>query len=385
MSTSRTPEGLSEDFASTDHATTMFSEAGTPLERTIAALKQRARWLLLAPPVTAVLAFGVASLLPPVFTATTALMPPQQSQSSAVAALASLGSVAGLAGQAAGIRNSADQYIALMQSVSVSDRIIRKFGLLEAYSVDMFVDARLALRDRVRMNVGKKDGLITIDVDDHDPKRAAEMANQYAVELQQMVSTLAVTEAQRRRSYFEQLLQRSRDRLAKAQQDLQSSGVNAGALKAEPRAAAEGFAKLKAEVSAAELRLLALRNGLADNTPEVRQQSDILAALKSQLARAEADGNGAGGPDYISRYREYKYQEALFELYTRQLELARADEAREGAYVQVVDPALVPERKSKPRRAVIAILSYLVSLAFVIGWALMRPSPSRRPTAFSQR
>lgn len=361
-------------------------ESGMSLNQVFAALKRKARWLLIAPPAAAITAFGIASLLPPTFTATTVLMPPQQGQSSAAAALASLGSVAGLVGGAAGARNSADQYIALMQSVSVSDRIIRKFGLLDIYRVKLYVDARLMLGNRVRMNVGKKDGLITIDVDDHDPKRAAEMANQYAAELQQMVSTLAVTEAQRRRSYFEQLLQRSRDQLTRAQQQVQSSGINAAAIKAEPKATAESFARLKAEVSTAEMKLLALRSSLADNTPEVRQQSEIVTALRAQLSRAETDGSGSGGPDYISRYREFKYQETLFELYARQLELARADEAREGAFVQVVDPAMPPERKSKPRRAIIAVVSFLVALAAVIASALFvrppagRQQPSRRDT-----
>lgn len=354
-------------------------DEGMSAAQILGALKRRALWLLLAPPAAAVTAFGVASLLPPMYTATTVLMPPQQSQGTAAAALASLGPVAGLASQATGGRNSADQYIALMQSVGVSDRIVRKFGLMDQYHAKLNIEARTQLGNLVRMGVGKKDGLITIDVDDHDPKRAADIANQYATELQQMLSTLAVTEAQRRRSYFEQLLQRSRDHLTQAQQKLQVSGIGAGALKAEPKAAAESFARLKAELTTAEMKLLGLRGTLADSTPEVRQQSDLVAALRAQMTNAEADGASPAGPDYISRYREFKYQETLFELYARQLELARADEAREGAFVQVIDAASPPERKSKPRRALIAIGSFVAALALVVVWALVRPPAARRP------
>ena len=94
-----------------------------------------------------------------------------------------------------------------------------------------------------------------------------------------------------------------------------------------------------------------MRGSLSDDTPEVRQQQATLAALRSQLARLEQATQVTGAPDYVSKYREFKYQETLFDLFARQYELARVDESREGALIQVVDIATPPERKSKPKRA----------------------------------
>lgn len=351
---------------------------GMSLAEMFGALRRRLLWLMALPLAVGLLAFGAASLVTPTFTAVTTLLPPQQAQSAAASALASLGPLAGLAGGASGSRSSADQFVALMQSVTVSDRIVDRFNLMAIYKADLRVDARSSLAGRVRVNVGKKDGLITIEVDDHSPQRAADMANQYVTELRSMTATLSVTEAQQRRVFFERKLQESRDLLAKAQAALQSSGINAATLRAEPKAAAEGYARLKAEVTAAELRLQGLRGSLADGTPEVRQQQTLLSALREQLGRAERASDPATGPDYISKFREFKYQETLFELYARQFELARADESREGMLIQVVDAATPPEKKSKPRRATIAIGVTVAATLLLILTILVQASVRRQ-------
>lgn len=337
----------------------MRSEPADPIRMTGLASALRARlWsLVLAPLGAGALALGVTFLIPPTFTASTTFLPPQQAQSAAASALASLGSLASLAGGAAGVRSPGEQYVALMQSLTVSDRIIDQFKLLEVYEAKFRTDARKELAEQVRITLGKKDGLITVQVDDHSPQRAADMANRYVDELRRMTASLAVSEAQQRRLFFQQQLEQSRTKLASAQQALQNSGFNPGALKAEPKAAAEGYARLKAETTAAEVRLQSLRGMLTDGAPEVRQQQSVLHALRQQLALAEKASVPEESTDYVARYREFKYQEALFELNARQFELARVDESREGALIQVVDVASPPELKSKPRRGVVATVT----------------------------
>ncbi|NQW93518.1 MAG: lipopolysaccharide biosynthesis protein [Polaromonas sp.] len=323
------------------------------------------------------LAIGITYLIPPAYTASTTFMPPQQAQGAAASALASLGSLAGLAGGAAGVRNTGEQYVALMQSVTVSDRLIDQFKLAEVYDAKYRVDARTELAQNVRISLNKKDGMISVLVDDTSPQRAADIANRYVEELRRVAASFAVTEAQQRRVFFEQQLRLSRDQLLQAQQALQASGFNASALKAEPKAAAEGYAKLRAEATAAEVRLQVSKGSLTESTPEVRQQQATLNALREQLAKAAQPAEGQGGPDYISRFRDFKYQETLFELYARQFELARVDESREGALIQVVDPATPPEKKSKPRRGQIAISTTLTAALLLTIWVVFRHRVTR--------
>ena len=308
------------------------------------------------------LGYGVSFLVESRYTAESVLLPPQQ-QGAANSALASLGALSSLVGSSAGTRNSPDQYIALMRSATVSDRIIRKFGLMKEWDEKYISDARKKLFKRVEMQSNKKDSLISIDVTDSDPARAAAMANQYIEELRTLTNTLAVTEAQQRRVFFETLLKQTRDKLATAQSSLEASGYSPGALNVEPRSAAEGYAQLRASLTSAVVKLQVLRNSLADTSPEVRTQQETVNALQLQVDKMEAESkHQPGASDYTSRYREFKYEETLFELFARQYESARVDESREGALIQVVDLATPPERKSFPRRSLFAALGALIGL-----------------------
>ena len=357
-----------------------FDDDGIALSELLAPLAARWKLLLAGTLAVGVLAYGLTFLIAPTFTARTTFLPPQQQQSAAASALASLGGLAGLVGGGAALRTPADQYVALMQSATVEDRLIDRFKLVEAYKAKYRVDARTELEKRVRIVVGKKDGLISVEVDDESPQLAADIANQHVEELRRLTTVLAVSEAQQRRVFFERELKQTRDRLTDAQFALQSSGFGQGALKAEPKAAADNYAKLRSEVTAAEVRLTTLRGTRADGSPEVQQQQTLLGALRSELARTETASSAAGGPDYIGKYREFKYQEALFDLFARQYEAARVDESREGALIQVLDVATPPEKKSKPKRLLTAAAAALVALlliatALLIGHRRQRTQP----------
>lgn len=329
------------------------------------------RAVVFTPVMFGVLALGVTFLIPNIYAARTVFLPPQQQQSAAAAAIAQLGALSGLAGAAAGVKSPTDQYVSLLQSTTVSDRIIDTFGLMDVYDHKYRYKAREELAENVQISVGKKDGLVTIEVEDESAQRAADMANRYVEELRRITSYLALSEAQQRRVFFEGQLNQTKERLTSAQQVLQSSGFSQGALRADARASAEGYARLRAEVTAAEVRAQTIRRNLADSAPEVQQALSTLTALRLQLARLEASADNTNAADYVSKFREFKYQETLFDLFARQYELARVDESREGALIQVVDEAKPAERKAKPRRALISagatLAALLTTIAFLLG------------------
>lgn len=333
-------------------------------------LAENWKLLVFGPLLVAILAFGFTYVIPPTYTARTTFLPPQQQQSAAVSALASLGALSGLAGVTG--RTPADQYVALLRSATVSDRLIDEFKLMGVYDSKYRADARRELASNVRVDAGKKDGLITIDVEDESPLRAAALANRYVDELRTMVANLAITEAQQRRKFFESELSQTRARLTKAQIDLQTSGFSAGALRAEPKAAAEGYARLKAEITANEVHLQALRRWMTDTAPEVQQKLATLSALRIELARLETKDDSATSPGYISKFREFKYQESLFEVFSRQFELARLDESREGALIQVVDLAQAPERRTSPKRLATVLASATASGLLLVFFVFVR-------------
>ena len=330
------------------------------------------RLLLIGPLAVGVLALGVSFIITPTFTAKTQFLPPQQQQSAAASMLASLGSLGGLAGAATGIKNPSDQYLAFMKSVSVQDALMERFQLVERYKAKLKEDARKELTSRVRIASGK-DGLISVEVDDQDPKFAADLANAHVEELHKLLGRLAVTEAQQRRLFFEKQLAQTKDNLVKAEQALKSTGVNSSALKSTPAAAVETVARLKAMISAQEVKLASMRGYLSESAPDFKLAMNELAAFKSQLAKAEQDEPASKSTsDYVARYRDYKYHETLFELFAKQFELARVDESREGAVIQVLDVAQPPERKAKPKKALIAIIATLATGFALLLWVFVR-------------
>jgi uncharacterized protein involved in exopolysaccharide biosynthesis len=339
------------------------------------------RLLILGPLLVGLTALGVSFLVTPTFTAKTSFLPPQQQNSMAASMLNSLGALGGLAGAAAGIKNPADQYVSFMKSTTLQDALIDKFDLMNRYEAEYRTNARKALEDNSRIASGK-DGIITVEVDDTDPQLAADMANAYVTQLETLMSRLAVTEAQQRRQFFESQLETTKQKLTEAEIALSQTGVSSDVLKSAPATAIAGVAELQAQVTAQEVRLGAMRGYLAETAPEFKQALTALASLRAQLAKQSqgvrpstprADGSPGGArDDYIARYRDFKYQETLFELFARQFEMAKLDESREGATIQVIDAATAPELKSKPKKALIAVLATLATGFLLLLWVFVR-------------
>jgi len=335
-------------------------EGGISLFDLLYVLAAHWRLLTLGPLLAGSVALGLAFLIPPSYTAKTSFFAPPQQQGAAAAMLQSLGPLSGLAGTAAGMKNPADQYIALLRSRSLQSALVDRFQLQSKYQSSLKEDALELLEGMVGINVGK-DGLITISVSGRDPAFAAKLANAHIDELRKMTARLALTEAQQRRQFFEKQLLQTKSNLTQAELALKRTGVNALVLKANPAAAVSAVVQLQAQVTAQQVKLSSFRAYATESSPEIKQAQAELAALRAELAKisrndAVVDTTDA---DYVSRYRDVKYYETLFELFAKQFELAKVDEARDGPMIQVVDDALPPERKSKPMKGQIAVSTAL--------------------------
>lgn len=334
-------------------------------------IAQHLRLLVVGSLAAGLVTLGGTFLVKPTFTATTVLLTPQQ-QSSAMAALQSLGALAGMAGATAGLKNPSDQYVSLIQSTRIADRLIDRFKLMDVYESEKRMDARKTLDKKTDVTAGKKDNLITITVDDTDPQRAADIANAYVEELRKLTSDLALTEAQQRRMFFQEQIKTTKKQLLEAQKALQLSSVDQGTMRADPTSAALEYAQIKAQVTASEVKLQSMRTYLTEMSPEVKIALNELDALRAQMAKAERVDTSSANSDYLSKYRDFKYYETLFELLSKQFELAKIDEGRDSTLIQVVDVATAPERKSKPKKAIIAILSTLGTCCVLLFFILVR-------------
>lgn len=344
------------------------------------ALGEEKATLFAIPLLTTLVAVVVSLLMTPIFTAKTVVMPPQQQQSGAAAALASLGGLAGLAGAAGGIKSPDEMYVVLLGSDSLQNRLIADLKLQERYEAKTLTDARVALKAQVRFSADKKSGLLNIEADDKDPAFAAELANRHVVELRAMLGRLAVTEAQQRRQFYEQQIQQTQDKLTFAEVAFRAakekSGMQLTTVLAETGVRAS--AELRGQIAAREVQLQAMSRFATAQNPETQRIASELSALRSQLNKTE-QGSGeskvAASPlhqEAVKSYRDVKVKEAMLEVLIRQYELARVDEAKEGPLIQQVDVAMPPERRSKPKRAIMVLVAAIAGLFLGVLVAFVR-------------
>lgn len=334
------------------------------------------------PLAVAVVAAVVSMVLPSVYKATTKMLPPQQAASGASALLAQLGGAAGLAASVAGMKNPSDVYIGMLKSRTVADKMIARFDLKRVYDTDSQEIARMNLDTNTQVAAGK-DGMITVEVEDKNRQLVAKLANGYVDELQRLSRVLAVTEASQRRLFFERELETAKNNLAKVEMSLKGALDNGGVVSvdAESRAVLETAARLKAQISAKEIQLGAMRPFMTAQHPEFRRTEEELTSLRAELSRLEggrpgvASGQGAqdkqSGLENIQLMRDLKYYQMLYELLAKQYEVARLDEAKEPSLIQVLDAAVEPERRARPKRALIVLASTVLAGLAAIAFAFV--------------
>ena len=286
-----------------------------------------------------------------------------------------------------GLKNPADMYVAFLTSRTVEDAMIQRFGLMAEYHEKRISDARKEFEHRTTAVAGSKDGLIRISVEDRDPKRAAELANGYVEEFRKLSASLAITEAARRRLFFEQQLQQAKDDLTGAEEAMRKTQQSTGVLQidSQARSLIESAAVLRGQVVAKQVQIQGMRSFAAEDNPELILAKQELAALRSQLERLAGSQPDVGsdinlskgrvteaGMQYLRRLRDLKYHETVYELMAKEFEVAKLDEAREGAIVQVVDTAVPPDKKSFPPRLLIVIATTFFSFFLAGFWIVLR-------------
>ena len=305
-----------------------------------------------------------------------------------------LGALASLASGSI-LKNPADMYVSLLTSRTVEDATIERFGLMAEYDKKRMSATRKVFERRTTVVAGSKDGLILMTLEDSDPKRAAELANGYVDEFRGVGASLAITEAARRRLFFEGQLQQAKDNLTAAEEAMRKTEQSTGVLQidSQARSLIESAAILRGQVMAKQVQIQSMRSFAAEDNPDLILAKQELAALQTQLEQlagsqtdAGSDINlskgrvtGAAGLEYLRRYRDLKYNETVFELLAKEFEVAKLDEAREGLIIQVVDAAVPPDIRSFPQRTLIVIgVTIFGSLLPLSGSSCgtCRPAPS---------
>jgi tyrosine-protein kinase Etk/Wzc len=348
------------------------------------------KWLIAKVTGIAMLVGIVASLIMPVrYTATATLMPPQPTQSSAsvlMTQLASTGSnpLAAIAGSGLGLKNPNDVYLGLLNSRPIADAIIQGFGLDKAYHAKDMTAARKQLAHNTVV-ASEKGGFITVSVTSRDKNQVAAIANAYANQLRILTQTLAVTEASQRRLFYEDQLKRAKDALLVAELSFQQVQQSKGLvqLDAQAKAMIESLALLRAQIADREVEVQALRSYSTEHNPELELAEGELSSLRAEATRLQQRNHSSrladlglgdvpgAGMEYLRAEHELKYRQAMLDLLLKQFDAAKLDESKDAAVIQVVEPAITPDRISSPTPSKIVLLFTVGGLLTGLLFALL--------------
>ena len=352
------------------------------LTRLLRVISRRSRLIMGITAASAIVAVVVSLLLPNYYKAETRILPPSEKGGNLAAQMmGQAGGLIALAGGAVGVKSQGELYMAMAKSRTVLDRMVDRFDLMKLYKGNFRQDARAKLLQSLTAREDRKSGIVFLTVEDRDPKRAADMANAFVEEMKSMAGGLAISEAGQRRMFFEDQLRQTKVSLARAEEEVKGFQQRTGMFQvdAQARAIIEGIARLRAGIAAKEVEARVLRTFATAQNPDLQRVEEEIRALRAELEKLETS-KGSGfdplmpsgrvpemGTEYLRKLRQLKYNETLFELLSKQYELAKLDEARDAVVIQVIDRAIPPERKAGPQRALIVMLFAFIALFLSAG------------------
>ena len=325
-----------------------------------------------------------ALTLPPIYASTASILPPQEGGGAGGILSQLSGGLGGLAGSFLGVQTPAGQWMAILKSRTIKETIIQRFGLMKIFEAKTMEEAITTLDGMVKISKSKEE-VISITVEDKDPKKAAALANAFVEELDRVNKGMVTTSGRRMRVFIEKRLNEAKIELTKAEEAIKAfqEGNRAVKLDDQSRAILEAIGTVKGQLMAKEVELQAMLSYATPNNPQAEilktQVEELTEKLRELGEGKKKPGNPSSQdifiptakiPDLALRYarllREAKVQQTLYELLTQQYEMARIQEAKDTPTVQVLDEAKVPELKSKPSKRQIVMLSAITAGFFAI-------------------
>lgn len=306
------------------------------------------------------------------YRSTAMILPPQQDSGMMGMMLGAMtGGTSGGIADLLGKGTTADLYVSILKSNAINDKIIDRFKLMDLYKEEYRTKMYKSLEKDVAISAGKKDGIISISVMNKDSKLAADIANAYIEELEKSTISLNIKDAKDNMGYLEKRITKTKIDLSTAEENLKrfQSKNKALSVTEQVKATIDGISQLRAQLAMKEIELSALQRQFTDSSQEIKNTKNLIANIRSQIATLEGKGGKASssipsigavpklGEEYVRLMREMKTQEVIFELLTKQYEIAKLTEAKDIITIQVLQKARAADKKVTPKRSLIVITS----------------------------
>jgi len=344
------------------------------------------RWrrsILLSGLIAGVAMLGISFLLPKWYTASSSIFPPETNQfgsSSYVQMMQAL--QAPIVGPTASGLTPSTIYIDILKSRRVGELVLEEFNLAKVYKIKVKSEALEALHKHTFYTL-VDNGLLTISFEDRDPQRAADVANRYVALLDEFNQEVNITKASRTKDFIAKQIDVHAEDLRDAEESLRifEEQNNTLELDSQVQRAIEVVSALTADAIALEVDLELLRQYASQNSQEYirkkKRYDEIVRQLRkfeSANERDEVDVVRAFFPTFDSvpemklelarRMRRVLVEEKVYALLIEEHEKSSIEEARDTPTVHVLDYASVPDLKSRPKRAIVALAGGVAGVAW---------------------
>lgn len=360
-------------------------------------IAKRVRFLIIVPLLFSIITVIYCQVTDPIYTATARILPPQYNENTVMAMQNQLGGESQLGNSALTLKNPTDLFVGILTSRTIRDGVIANLNLSEYYGEEDMGELRETLYGRTQIRAGK-DGIVSIFVDDVDREKAAELANAYINQFYTFSQDLARQQSVRRVDFYNNALEAARRELEEADSQLSSSEKKTGftRLLGQDQAIVLAAAELQAQISARQIQLQTMSSYATSSNPDVRLIQNELKNLEAELASLQAGAASKESPlkntepfvglgavpetmlEHTQRRRDVRYWEDIVMLLGRLSEMGKIDERRDLSLFQVLDWAVPPHDKSKPRTKVNAILAALGTGFICLIWVLLQAHVEQR-------
>lgn len=323
-----------------------------------------------------VVAAIISLVLPKWYTSTATLMPPEQQSMTGLDLGALLGDLPFNIPSLPGMAGPSDLYVAILKSRNVREAVINDLDLKRIFEQSTMEDALRKLDGVTRIDK-TEENIIVVRCTARSRKLAADMARAFVQHLDRVNKSTRSTSARYTREFIEKRLTESESDLknaAEAMRDFQRSN-KVIALEEQTKAAITSAAQLEAEVALSEINYNIARRNMDASHPELQNLAIKINELKRQLEKIETGARLDTTsflvpfekiPDFGLKYafllKDVEVQKAIYKLLMQQYEQAKIQEAKDTPTIQILDQPVEPEKRSKPKRAIIVIASALMSV-----------------------
>jgi len=290
-----------------------------------------------------------------------------------------------------------DLFISFLESRTLSDDVINHFDLKDYYGEGSLDKTRRKLAGDVKFKTDKSD-VISILVENKSSDKASEIANFFLKRVDSLHKKLNITEAGRQRVFLERRIRDIKKELSASEEEFADFQVENNLLNVEDQASAtiEMIASLKEDLVKDKIELGTLKTYAQGNDIKIHKLKAAIKQAQGQLNQLkgkrkvktakQTPQKGYSSKDviiptkalpdaskeYLRRLRDVKVLQTIYKLLVQQHELAKLEEAKDSSTIMVLDKAVPPKIKYKPRRTMIVLIWTILSVIFSISFFFLR-------------